>query len=62
MKLPLHLKVALLLAYVSVCTQVLVAAHLTDRSFGIDVTDTAALRQQAESAFTRPDGSGGTKS
>lgn len=62
MKLPLHLKVVLLLAYVALCTQVLVTAHLTDHSFGIDVADTAALRQQADCAFTRPDGSGGTKS
>jgi hypothetical protein len=62
MKLPLHIKIVLLLAYVVLCTHLLVAAHQSDHAFGIDVSDTAALHQQAEAAFTTPVASGDTGS
>ena len=62
MKLPLHVKTALLIAYVLLCTHVLVLAHQNDHAFGIDVADTTALRQQADMAFTTPDAGADTES
>ena len=62
MKLTLHLKIFLLLAWVVACTHVLVGAHQQDHGFGIDAADTAALRQQADAAFTRPDADADIKS
>ncbi len=49
MKPSLHLKIAVLIVYVVVCTQLLLTAHQNDNGFGVDVADTTALRLQSES-------------
>ncbi|GEM_PF-7120918 len=50
MKPSLHLKIAVLLAHVLLCTYLVLAAHQADSSFGTDAADSAAMRQQADMA------------